>query len=393
MKKNWGAKAVKKIFVLLIFSLFFLSLNLDKSFCQTDDNGKLNTLELSAKSAILVDFDTGKILFEKNSHEKLPPASITKIMTMLLICEAIEKGKIKLSDKVVASQNAASLGGSQIYLKENEEMTVEELLKSVAIASANDACVALAEHLAGSVQEFVYMMNKKAKELGMLDTNFVNPYGLDAEGHYTSAYDVAIMSRELLKHKLIRKYLTTWVDTVREGKFGLTNTNKLVRFYKGCTGVKTGSTDKAKFCISASAERNALHLIAVIMGAPDSKTRFNEAMRLLDWGFANFAMYTPYTKGFCFGNVKVKNGLEKQVSAVLERDVKLLVRKGDENSIETKVILPKEIPAPVANKQILGRLELIKDGKILAVYNLVANQEIKKRSIFDIFKMLFKLEM
>jgi len=384
---------VKRILTLLILSFFLSSLNFIRAFCQTQNNELTNSPELSAMSAILVDFDTGRVLFEKNSHEKLPPASITKIMTMILICEAIEKGKLKLSDKVIASQNAASLGGSQVYLKENEEMTVEELLKSIAIASANDACVALAEHLAGSVQGFVYMMNQKAKELGMLDTNFVNPYGLDAEGHYTSAYDVAVMSRELLKHKLVRNYLTTWVDTVRDGKFGLTNTNKLVRFYRGCTGVKTGSTDKAKFCISASAQRNALHLIAVIMAAPDSKTRFNEAVRLLDWGFANFAMYAPYAKDFSFGKVRVRNGLKKEVSAVLERDVKLLVKKGDENSIETKTILPKEIPAPVKLGQVVGRIELIKDGKTLAIYNLVASEDVEKRNIFDIFKMLLRLEM
>ncbi|ADL42296.1 Serine-type D-Ala-D-Ala carboxypeptidase [Caldicellulosiruptor obsidiansis OB47] len=350
------------------------------------------SLEISAKSAILVDFDTGKILYEKNSHEKLPPASITKIMTMILICEAIEKGRIKLSDKVVASQNASSLGGSQVYLKENEEMTVEELLKSIAIASANDACVALAEHIAGSVQEFVYMMNKKAKELGMLDTNFVNPYGLDAENHYTSAYDVAIMSRELLKHKIIRKYLTTWVDTIREGKFGLTNTNKLVRFYRGCTGVKTGSTDKAKFCISASALRNGLHLIAVIMGAPDSKTRFNDATKVLDWGFANFSMYSPYSKGFCFGKVKVKNGIEKEVEVILSTDVKLLVKKGDESTVESKVTLPQQISAPVKTGQKIGKLELWKDGKLLGAYDLIAKKDVQKRNLFDIFLMLFKLE-
>jgi len=350
------------------------------------------SLEISAKSAILVDFDTGKILYEKNSHEKLPPASITKIMTMILICEAIEKGKIKLSDKVVASQNASSLGGSQVYLKENEEMTVEELLKSIAIASANDACVALAEHIAGSVQEFVYMMNKKAKELGMFDTNFVNPYGLDAENHYTSAYDVAIMSRELLKHKIIRKYLTTWVDTIREGKFGLTNTNKLVRFYRGCTGVKTGSTDKAKFCVSASALRNGLHLIAVIMGAPDSKTRFNDATKVLDWGFANFSMYSPYSKGYCFGKVKVKNGIEKEVEAILSTDVKLIVKKGDESTVESKVTLPQQISAPVKTGQKIGKLELWQEGKLLGVYDLIAKKDVQKRNLFDIFRMLFRLE-
>ncbi|ADQ04894.1 Serine-type D-Ala-D-Ala carboxypeptidase [Caldicellulosiruptor owensensis OL] len=383
---------MRKAIVILIVLLLLFS----KSYicCQEVFGETIQTpsLEISAKSAILVDFDTGKILYEKNSHEKLPPASITKIMTMILICEAIEKGRIKLSDKVIASQNASSLGGSQIYLKENEEMTVEELLKSIAIASANDACVALAEHIAGSVQEFVYIMNKKAKELGMLDTNFVNPYGLDAENHYTSAYDVAIMSRELLKHKIIRKYLTTWVDTIREGKFGLTNTNKLVRFYKGCTGVKTGSTDKAKFCVSASALRNGLHLIAVIMGAPDSKTRFNDAVKLLDWGFANFSMYSPYSKGFCFGKVKVRNGIEKEVEVILSTDIKLLVKKGDESTVESKVTLPQQISAPVKTGQKIGRLELWKDEKLLGAYDLVAKKDIQKRNLFDIFRMLFRLE-
>jgi len=385
---------VRKTIAILI--LIFLLFGNSHIGCKKVFGESLQTqtpsLEISAKSAILVDFDTGKILYEKNSHEKLPPASITKIMTMILICEAIEKGRIKLSDKVVASQNASSLGGSQVYLKENEEMTVEELLKSIAIASANDACVALAEHIAGSVQEFVYMMNKKAKELGMLDTNFVNPYGLDAENHYTSAYDVVIMSRELLKHKIIRKYLTTWVDTIREGKFGLTNTNKLVRFYRGCTGVKTGSTDKAKFCISASALRNGLHLIAVIMGAPDSKTRFNDATKLLDWGFANFSMYSPYSKGFCFGKVKVKNGIEKEVEVILSTDVKLLIKKGDESTVESKVTLPQQISAPVKTGQKIGKLELWKDGKLLGAYDLIAKKDVQKRNLFDIFRMLFRLE-
>ncbi|WPX07708.1 D-alanyl-D-alanine carboxypeptidase family protein [Anaerocellum danielii] len=384
----------KNIAILIVFLMLFGNSNIG---CKKVFGEYLQTqtpsLEISAKSAILVDFDTGKILYEKNSHEKLSPASITKIMTMILICEVIEKGRIKLSDKVVASQNASSLGGSQIYLKENEEMTVEDLLKSIAIASANDACVALAEHIAGSVQEFVYMMNKKAKELGMLDTNFVNPYGLDAENHYTSAYDVAIMSRELLKHKIIRKYLITWVDTIREGKFGLTNTNKLVRFYKGCTGVKTGSTDKAKFCVSASALRNGLHLIAVIMGASDSKTRFNEAIKLLDWGFANFSMYSPYSKGYCFGKVKVKNGIEKEIEAILNTDVKLLVKKGDESTVETKVTLLQHISAPVKAGQRIGKLELWKDGNLLSSYDLIAKKDVQKRSLFDIFRMLFRLEI
>lgn len=384
---------MKKIpYCILIVSLAFILTNVAFAMSNNTAYDSAEKLDINAKSAILVDYDTGTILYEKNSHERLPPASITKVMTLLLICEAVEKGKIKMTDSVIASQNAVRLGGSQIYLKENEQMSVNDLIKAIAISSANDACVALAEHIAGSVDEFVYMMNNKAKKLNMIDTNFINPYGLDTQGHYSSAYDIAIMSRELLKHEWIRKYLTTWMDTLRDGKFGLVNTNRLVRYYKGITGVKTGSTNLAKFCISASAQRNGLHLIAVVMGAPDSKTRFNEASKLLDWGFARYSMYAPYTKGVTISRVKVRNGVDKDVEAILERDIKLLLKKGDESSVKINVKLEKEYPAPVKKNQILGVVQIIKDNKILGEYNLVAKKDVSRRNILDIFRSLFIFE-
>lgn len=348
--------------------------------------------EITAKSAILVDYETGKILFEKNSHERLPLASITKIMTLIIVCEFIEKHNINLSEKVIVSQSAASMGGSQIYLKEGEQISIEELLKSVAVASANDAAVALAEYVAGSEQSFVYMMNKRAQELSMHDTNFTNACGLDEDNHYSSAFDIAIMSKELLKHKWIQKYLTTWMDTIRNGSFGLTNTNKLVRHYKGTTGVKTGFTDKAKFCISASAMKMGLHLICVIMGAQDSKTRFSEATKLLDWGFGNFVMFSPVSNNELIGKVKVKNGLYEYVDAVAKEDIKFLLLKGEDMKIKKKIKLPNILTAPIKKGQKIGSIVFLKDDEIIGEYEIVSNADVKRKTLKDIFPslLLFK---
>ena len=277
-----------KKFISFLLALFIAITQVSIIFADTEEA----KLDIVSKSAVLMDASTGKILYEKNSHEKLPPASVTKVMTMLLICEALESGKIKEDDDVQISETAASMGGSQIFLEPGEIQKVDTLLKSIAVASANDACVAMAEYVGGSVEEFVVLMNKRAKELGMNDTNFVNTNGLPVDNHYTSAYDIALMSKELLRHKKISKYLTTWMDEVvvgkKQAKIGISNTNKLVKHYTGATGVKTGFTQQAKYCLSASALRNNTHLIAVTLCAETSPIRFKDATSLLNYGFANY---------------------------------------------------------------------------------------------------------
>jgi len=290
--------------------------------------------EVAAKSAVLMDVETGTLLAEQNGHEPLAPASVTKVMTMLLIMEAIDSGKISWDDTVTASEAAASKGGSQIYLKVGETMTVSDMVKSIAVSSANDCACAMAEHLAGSEAAFVEQMNTRARELGMNDTNFVNCTGLDddpeAAAHRTSAYDIAIMSRELLKnHPDIKKYTTIWMDTVRDGAFGLSNTNKMVRFYSGCTGLKTGFTAGAGYCLSASAQREGLELIAVVMGSETSKDRFAACKSLLDYGFANYTLYTPALQEGA--SVPVKLGMAESVAAVPGGDTALLVDKARRN--------------------------------------------------------------
>ena len=268
------------ISVLLIFLIMFSSAVCSAEYIPSKP----------VKSLLLMEASSGKILYEQNSHESLPPASVTKIMTMLLICEAVDSGKISLDTKITVSERAKSMGGSTIFLETNEVMTLNDLLKGIAVASANDACVAVAEHMCGSVEAFVALMNARAKELGMKDTNFINCNGLDADNHYTSAYDIAIMSRELLKHSMIEKYTTIWMDSLRNGEFQLANTNKLIRFYQGANGLKTGSTSKAGCCISATAKRDGMQLIAVVLGAENSKDRFNAASELLNYGFANYTV-------------------------------------------------------------------------------------------------------
>ena len=280
-------KRLASIFMAMLLAI----LPMNVTFANDKDNANV-PLDISSKSAILMDVGTGQILYEKNAHDKLPPASVTKVMTMLLICEALDSGKIKLDDKVQISENAASMGGSQIFLEPGETQDVNTLLKGIAVASANDGCVAMAEYIAGSVESFVDMMNKKAQELGMKDTHFANTNGLPVDNHYTSAHDIALMSRELLKHDIIHKYLTTWMDQVVVGKkqatIGLANTNKLIKHYNGATGVKTGFTQQAKYCLSASAKRGETHLVAATLGAETSPLRFKDATALLNYGFANY---------------------------------------------------------------------------------------------------------
>ncbi len=345
---------------------------------------------VSVKSLLLMEASSGKILYENNSHESLPPASVTKIMTMLLICEAIENGEIALDTVITASERAKSMGGSTIFLDANEKMTLNDLLKGIAVASANDACVAVAEHMCGSVESFVEKMNNRAKELGMKDTNFVNCNGLDAENHHTSAYDIALMSRELLKHDMIEKYTTIWMDTLRDGKFQLANTNKLVRFYKGANGLKTGSTSGAGCCISATAKRDGMQLIAVVMGAATSKERFNAASELLNYGFSNYAVTSFGEKGAEVCDIAVKNGKGDFVIAKTKSQTSIVIDKGQKENVKTHLSLPDSLKAPVKKGDVIGELIMTLDGETLCKTELVADRNVKKKSAVDYFMEMLK---
>ena len=349
--------------------------------------------EVSAKSACLMDIETGTVLCEQNADEPLAPASVTKVMTMLLVMEALDSGRIQLSDTVTASEAAAAKGGSQIYLKVGETMCVEEMLKSVAVSSANDCACALAEHIAGSEAAFVDMMNNRAGELGMKNTHFVNCTGLDdgedATSHRTTARDIAIMSRELMKnHPDIQKYTTIWMDTVRNGTFGLSNTNKLVRFYPGATGLKTGFTSGAGYCLSATAEKNGLGLIAVVMGAETSQDRFNACKQLLDYGFAGYGIIRPEADGTLA--VPVKLGKADFVTAVPTEDTALLIDKSQLNSVNIKTELMDEVTAPVSQGQRLGTMTVQVGEQILKEIPLVAETAVPRLSWWDIFVQLLK---
>ena len=352
-------------------------------------------LSVAGKSALLMDAATGTVLFESNSHEKLAPASVTKVMTLLLIMEAIDSGKISWKDTVTASAEAAAKGGSQIFLKEGETMSVEDMVKSIAVSSANDCACAMAEHIAGSEAAFVELMNQKAKELGMKDTNFVNCTGLDdepeAENHKTSAYDIALMSRELIvKHPDIEKYTTIWMDTVRNGTFGLSNTNKLIRFYSGATGLKTGFTSGAGYCLSATAKREGMELIAVVMGCETSKERLAACKTLLDFGFANYALVTPELSGS--NPVPVKLGTQAQVNAVPGENPQLLISKGQKDMITTQVTLEEGVTAPVSQGQRMGTLEIKAGDQILAQVPMVAETPVERLTLGQLFvEMLRRL--
>ena len=350
-------------------------------------------LEVEAKSALLMDVATGTILFEQNSHAPLAPASVTKVMTMLLIMEAIDSGKIGWGDSVITSEAAAAKGGSQVYLKVGESMTVEDMVKSIAVSSANDCACAMAEHLCGSEAAFVEAMNNRAIEIGMNDTNFVNCTGLDdaedAESHKTSAHDIALMSRELLKnHPDITKFTTIWMDTIREGEFGLSNTNKMVRFYNGCTGLKTGFTRGAGYCLSASAEREGLQLIAVVMGCETSQKRFAACKSMLDYGFANYALIQPELPENAA--VPVKLGVTDSVKAVPANDGKMLIDKGQKNLVTTEIILNEEVTAPVSRGQHLGTMSIKAGEQILAEIPMVAEAGVEKLTFWQMFGKLMR---
>ncbi len=346
-----------------------------------------NPLNLECGSAILIEQKTGQILYSHNIHEQLRPASVTKVMSILLIMEAISNQKISLTDMVPCSENASSMGGSQIWLDPRETLSVDDMLKAICVNSANDCVVAMAEFIAGSEEAFVQIMNDKAKELGMNDTCFKNCHGLDEDGHVTSSYDIALMSRELLnKYPDVTRYTTIWMDTLRDGKSQLSNTNKLIKNYKGATGLKTGSTSLALYNLSASATRDDLSLIAVIMKAPSTKVRFSEAQKLLDYGFGKFTFKSFGNKGDVVKTIDIKKGSKKQIDIVLENDGGALIEKGKDTNISQEIVLNENISAPILAGQKLGEAKFVLDGNVIASVNLVANSDVDKLGLFNMCK-------
>ncbi|MGL5347486.1 MAG: D-alanyl-D-alanine carboxypeptidase family protein [Peptostreptococcaceae bacterium] len=370
--------------IIVAIMLFIMPINI--AFAN-EDNSSMN---VSSKSAVLMDVGSGQILYEKNSHEKLPPASVTKVMTMLLIVEALDSGKIKLDDKVQISENSASMGGSQIFLEPGETQTVDNLLKGIAVASANDACVAMAEYVAGSVEDFVGMMNDKAKVLGMKDTNFVNTNGLPVDNHYTTAYDIALMSKELLKHDMISKYLTTWMDKVVVGKkqvaVGLANTNKMIKHYQGATGVKTGFTQQAKYCLSASAKRGDTHLIAVTLGAETSPERFKDASSLLNFGFANYESVKLCSKNDNIATLTIDKADENKICLVAKEDLTVLIKKGSSKDFTKKIKVNENPTMPIKKGTVLGQVEVYKDKQLVGKVDLVNTKDINKASYLQMLQ-------
>ncbi len=372
----------KGIFLFLITMLVLSSLPV---FAETEDNCPF---EISARSAVLMDAKTGTVLYAKNADLALPPASVTKIMTLLLFMEEVESGNISLSDELTVSEYAASMGGSQVYLEPGETMTAEELLKCVIIASANDAAVVLAEKVAGNEEAFIRMMNERARELGMVNTYFENATGLDddATKHLTSAYDIALMSRALLEHDTILKYSTIWMDTIRNGAFGLTNTNRLIRFYKGATGLKTGSTSKAGFCMSATAMRDGMHLIAVVMGADTRDVRNETAKQLLDYGFSKYTLYE--NQGGAVGEVKVIGGTKEQCGGSIPPFF-VLLPKGKNKDIQVEILFNPAVKAPVQVGDPIGTVRYMNNGEILSEDFIRATEDVERIGFLGIFsKML-----
>lgn len=349
---------------------------------EKDDKSKV-------KAYVLMDMDSKTVLEAKNENERLSPASVTKIMSLLIIAEAIDNKKITLNDKVVTTKDAVSKGGSQIWLELGEEMTVDELLKAVIIASANDACTSLGDYVFGSQTAFVAEMNKKAKDLGLKNTNFENCTGLDdtTVNHYSSAYDLAIISSELMKHNLVQKYSTIWLDSLRDGKTELNNTNKLVNTYKGITGLKTGTTSNAGFCISATATRDNLNLVAVVLGADSSEKRFDTASQLLDTGFASYEAYSPKIDAKKIKPVNVQHGIVKSVVPTVPKNISVTVEKGH-NKISCKYDIKKSVKAPIEAGDSLGSISVMCDGKVLRKYEVTSPKSVKKVTFIDLFKQL-----
>ncbi|MBQ3124752.1 MAG: D-alanyl-D-alanine carboxypeptidase [Clostridia bacterium] len=341
---------------------------------------------VDAKSYILIEQSTGRVLSEGNADERLPIASVTKVMTMLLIMEAIEDGKIDFDDMVTVSENAMSYGGSTMFLEAGEQLSVHDMLKGIAVASANDGCVAMAEHLTGSESAFIELMNKRAKELGMENTNFINTNGLDEENHYSSARDVALMSRELLNHPKITEYTSIWTDELRGGKFQLANTNKLIRFYTGANGLKTGSTSQALCCLSASAIRSDMQLIAVVLGAPTSDKRFSSARALLDYGFANYKINKLVSENEKICSADIINGTDDTVKAIAKEGRTALSEKNNNNEIKKRVFVDEDIKAPVNKGDVLGYVEFVTDGKVIDKVDIISEKAVKKKGIGAIIK-------
>lgn len=375
---------MKKCFsIFLIFAYFMFISSANVCTAISDD-------EITAPSAVLMEPMTGKILYEKNPHEIRACASITKVMTLLLVMEAIAQGKISLSDNVTVSEHAASMGGSDIWLEPGEVMTVDEMIKATVVASANDAAVALAEHICGTEDDFVENMNKKAAELGMKDTVFKNCNGLDEDGHLTSAYDVALMSRELIKHKKIYDYTSIWMDYLRDGKTQLVNTNKLLKSYNGITGLKTGTTSQAGSCISATARRNNLDIISVVLGSATGKDRFKDAAMLLDYGFANYSITEPILPEEVLEPVQVINGMAINVDVAVDLSGGFLTQKGKEKDITSKVEVVENIEAPVLKGQQVGKIIYSLDDEVLAEYPVVTVEAVDKLNFLSVFNVLLK---
>jgi len=396
----------KKLLSLVsIFSLFFFNIVLaynDSTFVWNNSSEAIktntnvsasltsNNLELQSCSGILIEQHSGQILYEHNSHEQLRPASVTKVMSILLIMEAIDSGTLSYTDKIPCTETAAAMGGSQIWLDVREELTVAEMLKAICVVSANDCTVAMAEYLCGSQEAFVEKMNAKAQELGMKDTSFKNCHGLDEDGHLTSAHDIALMSKELLtKHPDITKYTTIWMDSLRDGKSQLVNTNKLIRNYKGITGLKTGSTSLALYNLSASATREGLSLIAVIMKGPTSAIRFSDAQKLLDYGFNNYSYKSFANQNEVIKSVTVTNGVNQEVNAIYETSPAFLIKKGDESNINYEVSLANTVQAPVYEGQLLGTVKYFLNDTELGIVNLVAESSVNEVGLLNMNKHIF----
>ncbi|MBR0600004.1 D-alanyl-D-alanine carboxypeptidase family protein [Sinanaerobacter chloroacetimidivorans] len=354
-------------------------------------------MTVDAKSAILIDAESGTVLFEQNSHDRLPPASVTKVMTMLLIMEAVDRGQISLQDKVTISEKAASMGGSQMYMEPGEQHELETLMKGIAIASANDACVSAAEFHSGTVDIFVENMNKRAAELGMKDTNFVNTNGLPVANHYTSAYDIALMSKELYKHKKTQEWFNTWMTNITVGlpgkkqtELGLTNTNRMIKIYPGANGIKTGFTQEAGYCLSASATKGDLTLIAVIMGSPASNVRFAETSKMLDYGFANYDAVKLAEKGEPMGTVMIEKGSPNMVNAVTPENISILVKKGEKDGIRGDLVFDDSIYAPIAKGDQIGEIIVYKNDQEMGRYPVVAEENVEKASLLELYIRMIK---
>lgn len=408
----FGVFVLKKFLSFIISFCLILSISLNataaktvSSECATDDldipldetitDAVIGqTLDIKAKSCVLMEVSTGKVLYEMNSSERLAPASITKIMSLLLVFEAIDRGEIDLETVVTASEHACSMGGSQIWLEPGESMTVDDLLKASVIASANDAITALGEHLYGSEEGFVAAMNAKAQELGLAGTTFLNCTGLDAEGHLTTAYDVAVMSKELIKHELVKQYSTVWMDTLRDGESELVNTNKLVRFYKGTTGLKTGTTSIAKYCLAATAERESMELVAVVMAGDSSTDRFEGAKKLLDFGFANFK-HSVLDGNLKETEIDVNKGVLKTVQIECNDTVSVLMPKGDSAEVKREVVWNENITAPINQGDVLGYVNIYMGDNQVGALKITAKEDVKELTLIyaalEIFKEIFRI--